>query len=268
MRTRRRLFAVGERQEIDEPAHLRQRFEIVLVGAVDDARLRRVHARAAEFFVGDDLVRHGFHDLGAGDIHVARILHHEDEVGHRRRIDVAARARAHDDADLRDDAGGEDVALEDIGVAGERFHALLNARAAGVENADDWSAVLHRHVLDLANLLRVRAGERAAEDGEVLGEDVDQAAVDRAPAGDDAVAGDFGFLHAEFVAAVFDEHVELLERAFVEQKLNALARRQLAFGVLRRMALLAPALARSFALGFERGDNVFHKVPELSRSAE
>jgi hypothetical protein len=31
---------------------------------------------------------------------------------------------------------------------------------------------------------------------------------------------------------VLDEHVELLERAFVEQQFDPLARRQLAFGVL------------------------------------
>ena len=110
----------------------------------------------------------------------------------------------------------------------------------------------------LHDLGGVRARERAAEHGEVLGEHVDEAAVDRAPAGDDAVAGDFGFLHAEFVAAVFDEHVELLEAAFVEQEFDALARGELALGVLGRVALLAPALARGFALGFEGGDDVFH----------
>ena len=44
--------------------------------------------------------------------------------------------------------------------------------------------------------------ERAAEDGEVLGEDVDQAAVDAAIAGDEAVAGDDLLVHAEVAAAV------------------------------------------------------------------
>jgi hypothetical protein len=86
----------------------------------------------------------------------------------------------------------------------------------------------------------VGLGQRAAEDGEVLAEDIDQAAVDRAPAGDHAVAGDF-CLHAEVGAAVLDEHVELLEGALVEQQLDALARGQLALGVLRLDALLAAA---------------------------
>ena len=44
--------------------------------------------------------------------------------------------------------------------------------------------------------------------------------------------------------AVHDEPVELDEGAFVEQKVEPLARRQLALGVLRLDALLAAALLR------------------------
>ena len=136
---------------------------------------------------------------------------------------------------------GEDVALEHLAVAAERGDALLDARAAGVEQADDRRARLHRHVLHLDDLLRVGSRERAAEHGEILGEDEDGAAVDRAPAGDHAVAGDLGLLHAEVVGAVLDEHVELLERALVEQQLDALARGELAALVLGLDARLAAA---------------------------
>ena len=149
-----------------------------------------VHRGAAELLGRHHLVGHRLHHVGAGDEHVAGVAHHEDEVGHRRRIDVAARARAHDDADLRDHARGDHVALEHVAIAAERRHALLDARAAGVEQADDRRPRLHRHVLDLGDLLRVRLRQRAAEHGEVLGEHEDRAAVDRAPAGDHAVAGD------------------------------------------------------------------------------
>ena len=65
--------------------------------------------------------------------------------------------------------------------------------------------------------------ERAAEDGEILAEDEHEAAVDHAVAGDDAVARRPVLLHAEVVAAVLDEHVPFLERAFVEQQVEALA---------------------------------------------
>src|SRR6185437_1543893 len=67
------------------------------------------------------------------------------------------------------------------------------------------------------------------------------AAVDRPPAGDDAVTGNFLLLHAELVGAVLDEHVELLERALVEQELDALAGGQLAALVLGLDAPFATA---------------------------
>ena len=147
--------------------------------------------------------------------------------------------------DLRHDAGGQHVALEDLGVAAERRDAFLDAGAAGVVEADDGRADLHRLVHDLADLLGVRFGERAAEHGEVLAENEDQAAVDRAVAGHHAVAGHLLLGHAEIGAAVLDEHVPFLEDALVEQELDALARGELALGVLGIDALRAAAeLAR------------------------
>jgi hypothetical protein len=214
---------------------------------------------AAELFRGHRLVGDGLDHLRAGHEHVARVAHHEDEVGHRRGVDVAAGAGAHDHRDLRDDAGGGDIALEDLAIAAERRDALLDAGAAGVEQADDRRAHLQRHVLDLHDLLGMCLGKRAAEDGEILREDEDRAAVDRAPAGDDAVAGDLlGLVHAEIDAALLHEHVELLEGVLVEQQLDALAGSQLAFAVLRRDAAFAAALARAFAAGFEMVENVLH----------
>ena len=104
-------------------------------------------------------------------------------------------------------------------------------------------------------------GQRAAEHGEVLGEHKRLAAVDGAPAGDDAVARHLGLLHAEFGRAVLDEHVEFLERALVEQELDALARGQLAAGVLRLDALLAAAELGAGAPFFEGVQDVFHLLP-------
>ena len=80
--------------------------------------------------------------------------------------------------------------------------------------------------------------------GEVLREDVDQAAVDAAVAGDEAVAGDDLLVHAEIAAAVGDELVDLFEGALVEQQFDALAGGQLAFLVLALAALGAAALLR------------------------
>ena len=150
------------------------------------------------------------------------------EVGDRRRIHRAAGAGAHHGGDLRDDARGQRVAEKDVGVAAERQHAFLNARAARVVQPDDRRAHLHREIHDLHDLCGVGFRERSAEDGEVLREGVDHAAVDAAVAGDDAVARDDLIGHPEIEAAMRDELVDLFEGARVEQQLDALARRQLA----------------------------------------
>ncbi len=217
-----------------------------------------MHRGAAEFFRGDDLVGDGLHHVGAGDEHVAGVLHHEDEVGHRGRIDVAAGARAHDDGDLRDHARGHHVAAEHVGIARQRSDAFLDARAAGIVQPDDRRPRLHRHVLDLDDLLGVGFRQRAAEHGKVLGEDEGLAAVDGAPAGDDAVAGHLVLLHAELGRAVLDEHVEFLERSLVEQQLDALARGQFAAGVLRLDALFAAAELGARAPFLKGVQDIFH----------
>ena len=117
---------------------------------------------------------------------------------------------------------------------------------------------LHRHVLDLDDLLRVRFGQRAAEHGEILGEGKDRASIHGAPAGDHAVAGDLAFLHAELGRAVLDKHVELLEGALVREELEALARGELAALVLRCDARLAASRPRPRPALFQLFQNVFH----------
>ncbi len=104
----------------------------------------------------------------------------------------------------------------------------------------------------------MRLRQSTAEHGEVLAEDEDQAAVDHAVARDHAVAGDLVVLHAEVGAAVLDEHVPFFEGALVEQHLQALARAELALGVLRLDALGAAAQARTGALVFKLLQDVLH----------
>src|SRR5262249_38383520 len=103
--------------------------------------------------------------------------------------------------------------------------------------------------------------QRAGEHGKVLGENERLAAVDCAPPRNDAVARYLGLVHPEFGGAVFDEHVELLEGALVEQKLDALARGQFAAGVLRLDALLAATQPCPGATFFKGVQNVLHWPP-------
>ena len=100
--------------------------------------------------------------------------------------------------------------------------------------------------------------ERAAEHGEILGEDVDHPAIDGAPAGDDAVAREFVLLHAEIDAAVLDIHVELLEGAVVEEELKPLPGRELAALVLRLDAPLTAAVAGPGPANFKLFQDFLH----------
>ena len=69
-----------------------------------DAARRVVRHRAAEVFLRHVLVRDRLDHVGTGHEHVARVLHHDDEVGDRGRVHGAAGARPHDRGDLRHDA--------------------------------------------------------------------------------------------------------------------------------------------------------------------
>src|SRR6185369_10981021 len=94
----------------------------------------------------------------------------------------------HDHRDLPHYTGGHQVAMEDVGVTAQGGDASLDPDAARVVDADHRGADLHRMVHDLADLLGVGFRQRAAEDREILREDEDQTAVDRAVADHHAVA--------------------------------------------------------------------------------
>ena len=145
----RRRLQVVLRQEADQVAAVLQARVLVLGGEVRDAGLGVVRHRAAELLEADLLAGDRLDHVGARDEHVRGLLDHEDEVGDRGRVDRAAGARAHDQADLRDHARALDVAHEHVAVGAERDDALLDARAAGVVDADHRAADLRRQVHDL-----------------------------------------------------------------------------------------------------------------------
>ena len=76
--------------------------------------------------------------------------------------------------------------------------------------------------------------DAAAEDGEILGVDIDQASVDGAVAGDHAIARNLAIGQAEVIAVMGDEDVHFAEAAFVEQQLETFTRRHLALRMLPR----------------------------------
>ncbi len=229
---------------------------VLLVGGqvVGVARLGVVGARAAEVLHRDVLAGDGLDHVGTGDEHRRGLVDHDREVGDRGGVDVPAGAVAHDQADLRDDAGGVDVAAEDLAVEAQRDDALLDAGAGSLVDADDRAAGAHRQVHDLGDLLAVDLAERAAEDGEVLAEDADHAAVDLAVAGHHAVAVRAGLLQPERSGAVAGELVELDEGALVEEHLDALAGGLAALRVLLLHGLRRPGVHGLVEASLEVGE--------------
>jgi hypothetical protein len=184
----RGLGATVARQVAEQFLDVLQRVFFVGGDVVRDARLGHVGVGAAEILHGHVFAGDCLDHVRAGHEHLAGLVDHHGEVGQRGGVDVAACGRAHDQRDLRDHAGRLHVAVEDFGVQAERDDALLDARACALIDADQRATGLDGQIHYLADLLAVDLAEAAAEDGGVLAEDADLAAVDGAVAGDDAVA--------------------------------------------------------------------------------
>ena len=181
-----------------------------------------VHLRAAELERPDVLAHDLLHHGRAGEEHV-RLLGHHDEVGQRGRIGAAARGGAADDGDLRHATRQRDVLAEDAAVARERGEALLHARAAGLDEADDGGARATGQAQHAHDRVRVLLAQRAPEVARVLRVTEDRAAVDAPGARDHAVAG------AGLVAHPARAHVgaQQRQRAGVTERLEALERGEL-----------------------------------------
>src|SRR4030095_14710667 len=197
--------------------------------------------RAAQCLFGDFLVGDGLDHVRTGDKHVAVGLQHEDKVGDRRRIHRAAGAGSHDRGKLWHHSRSHHVALKYFSVSRQAVDAFLNARAAGIVDADDRRAVLHRHVHHFADLLRHHASQTAAEHGEALRIDVHQAPIDGAVTGDHRVAQKFLLVQSEIDAVVRAQTIDLDKAAAVEQDVDAFPRQEFSLLVLAARAFRTAA---------------------------
>ena len=210
------------------------------------ARLGGVAHGAPQLLERHVLAGDGLDHVGPGDEHVRGALDHEDEVGHGRGVDGAARAGAHDHADLGDHPRGRHVAVEDAAVGVQGDDPLLDPGPGAVVEPDHRDPGGGRQVHHLVDLLGEHLAERAAEDGEVLAEDADPPAVDGAEAGDHAVGVGAVVLQPHAVGPVPGQHVELLEGALVEEVVDPFPGRHLALGVVALHRGLAARVQRLF----------------------
>ena len=191
-----------------------------------------MNACPAEVFLRNLFTQHGFNYVWPGDEHFRYVLHHEHEVREGRGVHRAASARAEDDRYLRDNPRGHGVAVEYLAVARQRTDAFLDARPAGVVDADARHFQLQRVIHDFGYLAGVLQPQRTAHDGEILRINAHRRAVDGACPRDNAIARQLFPVHAEVAFLVFDKHVILMKRPRIQQGQDTFAGRQLAHGNL------------------------------------
>ena len=93
-------------------------------------------------------------------------------------VDGASRARSEYHRNLRDDARGLGVSAEDVSIPVEGVHSFLNAGPARVVDLDERTPRAHGEVHGSADLRRMHLAQRAAQNREILGGEVDEVAVD------------------------------------------------------------------------------------------
>jgi len=152
--------------------------------------------------------------------------------------------------------GSQGVAVEDAAVAFQRRNAFLNARSAGIVDGNKRLLRIERHVHDFPDFLGVHFTQGSACAGKVLRSRKDDPAVDFAEARDDAVGGNFLFIHAEQGGMMLDEKLHFLKAAFIKQPVQPFAGRELSTVVLLLHLLRAAHLLQCLNSGVE--------VPELA----
>ncbi len=189
------LFAVlrHEREVLLDPLDA-----LLVVGDfhVPHAGLAAVHARAAEFLLGDVLADGRPDQVRAGERHRAAALDHRHEVGEARDVGGSCGARPHQGGDERDDPAHDHLFAEQVtGAREQRAGGLLHARPGRVEQPDERHALGQRELAQARGLQLAGHAHRARHHGEVVGTDRDHAPVDLAVAGDDAVRGRVDVVH-------------------------------------------------------------------------
>ena len=173
---------------------------------------------SAELGGGDVLARDLADHVRAGDVHLALTVDGDNKVRGHRRVHGAAGGLAQHDGNLRHAPGKRQLALGNLGIHGQRRHRVLDARAAGVLDANHRAGDLDGELHHLRDLAAERHADGPAVDGLVVCVDGHGASVDAPVAGDHAVR-----VNRVRVAGGAGEGADFHEGALVQQGVDALA---------------------------------------------
>jgi len=223
---RREGVLVRQRQVVKQLTSHSQSLNIVIIRERRDSTLGGVGLGSSEHLLSHLLTSDSLDDIGTSHEHVRGVANHHNEVSQRGGVNSSSSAGSHDQADLRNNSTGINIALEHLGVSGKGGNSFLDTSTTGIVQSDDRSSSQHGLVHDLANLLSVSLRERSTEHSEVLGEDEHGTTVDLSVASDDTIARVLLVLHAEFGAPVGLEHINYqipdLQLSVLPTKKNAL----------------------------------------------
>ena len=107
---------------------------------------------ATELLLCHILPGHGLYDSRTCKEHVRDAFHHDGEVSKGGAIDSTTGAWTENCRNLRNNAGSEDVALENFRISGKGVDTLLDTCATRVVKTDDGCPHLHGEIHDLADL--------------------------------------------------------------------------------------------------------------------
>ena len=180
------------------------------------------------------------HHLGTGDEHVSNLAHHEDEIGDCRGVDSTAGTGAGNHRELGHHPAAANVAIEDVGVPGQRDDPLLDPGPGAVVDPDDRGTGALGQLHHLADLLGKGLPQGAAHEGGVVGEDEDLPPPDQAVAGDHPISERPPLGHVELGGAMDHEGVQLHKAPLIEEPADPLPGGQLALAPLDPFRLAAP----------------------------
>ena len=187
---------------------------------------------AAESFSGNLFAGYGFNYCRSCQEHLRGAFYHVDEVGQCRRIYGAACRRSHNCGNLRNNAGCNGIAPENLAIAGKSIYCFLDTGSAGIIQAYARSTDFKSQFVYVNNFRSVHFTKGAAFYREVLGKCEYESSVYSTITGNDTFAGEIFLLLAEVVAARLNKRIDFYKRAFIKQKSKSFAGCQFAFCML------------------------------------
>ena len=125
-----RGFAIGKRQEAEQPSGLHQHIQIIGKSTMCHTRFFGMLAGTAQFFCCQIFMGDRLYHIRPGHKHIGRAFNHENEIRDGRRIYRPACTRPHHQRDLRHHTRGQNIPLKHFCIAPKRGHAFLDTRPA------------------------------------------------------------------------------------------------------------------------------------------